>query len=230
MKLKIMITTQSDTQIGSGRGFGSVIDSDIEYDSYGLPYIPAKRIKGLFRDAALELLNFDGLNDLLEYTEKDIDEVFGIIGSTNSSNSLIFDNLSIKDKKHIAPWLDYLFSNYNYQFNSNTMQSYFTSIRNQTAIDGDKGIAKDYSLRTFRVLKKGFTFEGDISINNNDKQDKIVKMLAFISLVIKRIGTQRNRGFGKIEIEIINEKDEQLKVNLKNELKGKLEKELGGNL
>ena len=162
MKLKIKMTTLSDTLIGSGRTYGAVIDSDIEYDNYGMPYIPSKRIKGIFRDAANELLKMDGLNGLLGYELKDIDEIFGNIGSTENGSYLKFDNLNIVEKEQIAPWLDYLFLAYEYHFKDNIMQDFFTSIRNQTAIDKDKGIAKDGSLRTLRLLKEGFAFDGEL--------------------------------------------------------------------
>lgn len=35
-----------------------MVDTDVVYDKYGIPYIPAKRIKGCIREAALELLEF----------------------------------------------------------------------------------------------------------------------------------------------------------------------------
>jgi CRISPR/Cas system CMR subunit Cmr6 (Cas7 group RAMP superfamily) len=45
MIYKIILKTLSDTLIGSGKSSGTIIDSDIVFDSHCLPYIPAKRIK-----------------------------------------------------------------------------------------------------------------------------------------------------------------------------------------
>ena len=45
--MKITIKLLSDALINSGEGFGAIIDSDVVFDDIGLPYIPAKRIKGL---------------------------------------------------------------------------------------------------------------------------------------------------------------------------------------
>ena len=53
--MKITIELLSDICIGSGESYNSVIDTDVTYDDYGLPYIPAKRIKGCIREAGLEL-------------------------------------------------------------------------------------------------------------------------------------------------------------------------------
>ena len=48
----IEIQLISDAIIGSGEGFGSLIDTDIVFDGLGVPFIPARRIKGCLRDAA----------------------------------------------------------------------------------------------------------------------------------------------------------------------------------
>ena len=56
--MKITIELLSDICIGSGESYNSVIDTDVTYDDYGLPYIPAKRIKGCIREAGLELKDF----------------------------------------------------------------------------------------------------------------------------------------------------------------------------
>ena len=42
MIYKIILKTLSDTLIGSGKSSGTIIDSDIVFDSHCLPYIPAK--------------------------------------------------------------------------------------------------------------------------------------------------------------------------------------------
>jgi CRISPR/Cas system CMR subunit Cmr4 (Cas7 group RAMP superfamily) len=51
----LKLTLLSPCLIGSGEGFGAVIDSDIVFDEFGIPYIPAKRIKGCLRDSAIEV-------------------------------------------------------------------------------------------------------------------------------------------------------------------------------
>jgi len=48
----IRMTLESDLCAASGSGFSHTIDTDIVYDRYGLPCIPARRIKGCLRDVA----------------------------------------------------------------------------------------------------------------------------------------------------------------------------------
>ncbi len=51
-KGEIRITLKSDLCAGSGYSYAGIVDSDACYDTCGLPYIPAKRLKGCLREAA----------------------------------------------------------------------------------------------------------------------------------------------------------------------------------
>mgnify|MGYP000559533320 CR=1 FL=1 len=48
--MKITIKLLSDLCTASGETHNSMVDTDIVYDEYGIPYIPAKRIKGCIRE------------------------------------------------------------------------------------------------------------------------------------------------------------------------------------
>lgn len=64
--MKITIKLLSDLCTASGETHNSMVDTDIVYDEYGIPYIPAKRIKGCIREAALEMMEM-GLIEQLQY-------------------------------------------------------------------------------------------------------------------------------------------------------------------
>ena len=53
--MKIELSLLSDAISGSGTGIASIVDQDITYDQFGIPYIPAKRIRGILRESATEL-------------------------------------------------------------------------------------------------------------------------------------------------------------------------------
>ena len=90
MKYNLIIKLKSDLCSSSGTGLGSLIDNDIVYDDYGFPFIPAKRIKGLLREAALEY------TDWMEEDRKYLDSIFGVEGSNNSGNIKI-DNAYVEN-------------------------------------------------------------------------------------------------------------------------------------
>ena len=60
--MKIKIELLSDLCTASGEAHNSLIDSDVTYDEWGIPYIPAKRLKGCIREAALELVELGLMN------------------------------------------------------------------------------------------------------------------------------------------------------------------------
>jgi CRISPR-associated protein Csx10 len=75
----------------------------------------------------------------------------------------------------------------------------YTELRQQTAI-GEDGTAKEHSLRTIRVAKKGISFIGEIDIEVIN--DDMIKLLYFACENLRYIGTKRNRGFGKVKCEL----------------------------
>ena len=90
MKYQIKLTTLSDTIIGSAEAYGPIIDNDIVFDENGFPFIPAKRIKGLFRNAAEDLFKIEGFKELLSIDDSNIiNKLFGDGGKTDSFPSII---------------------------------------------------------------------------------------------------------------------------------------------
>ena len=57
---EIRIKLYSDLCPGNGYSYYGTIDSEAEHDSFGIPYIPARRIKGCLRECA-ELLKASGI-------------------------------------------------------------------------------------------------------------------------------------------------------------------------
>lgn len=222
----LSIKLLSDALINSGEGFGAIIDSDVVFDEIGLPYIPAKRIKGCLRDAVREVcimlesaqvisfLNLDKTNDK-EY--KVFEDVFGLPGK-ESPAPVYFSHLTIDDYEKNRQWLEYLRNTYAKEkhgtgiLTRDSVLATFTTIRQQTAINHE-GVADEHSLRTIRVLRKGIVLRGEIhalEINPN-----IVKLLALGCLNLRRLGTKRNRGFGEVECRLF---DGTAEVSIFNEL------------
>lgn len=117
----LSIKLLSDALINSGEGFGAIIDSDVVFDDVGLPYIPAKRIKGCLRDAAREacemlksaqvisFINLDKSDEDREY--KIIEQVFGSPGKELPAPAY-FSHLTIDDYENNRQWLKYFTEKY----------------------------------------------------------------------------------------------------------------------
>jgi len=206
--LKLKITTQSGTLTGSGEGWGAAVDSDIVFDKYGLPYIPAKRIKGCLKESAMEVKEMFQLSEMGKNIN--LQSVFQEKGS-NESACVEFENLYVEEYGKNRDWLEWGIGKFNTLISRETVVSILTSTRQQTAID-EKGIGKEHSLRTMRVIKKDLVFTGNIHI-----QDKItdndIEMLCLAVKNLRYIGTNRNRGFGHVNCELLKMPEEsEIKV------------------
>lgn len=198
--LKVKLVSPAIT--ASGEGFGAIIDTDIVFDETGLPYIPAKRIKGCLRDSALEVEEMFTSSKIS--FPLNINKIFGDTGKKTSAQVYI-SNLYIKDYAKNKEWLNYFLESDKYKavLSKDRILGTFTQIRKQTAI-GDKGVAKEHSLRTARVINKGICFFGDIKTANKD--DDIINTLILACLNFRHMGTMRNKGFGEIKCSLHDKK------------------------
>jgi len=192
----------------SGEG-GVLIDSDVVFHTSGFPFIPAKRIKGMLRESLEEILEIQGKDE--SAVKSLTNSLFGESGKQTYEGKLLFSNLFIENWFQVCEGL----AEYPQPaFQPDFIKAYFTSEIQQTAI-GDDGIAKDKSLRNYRVINPGYSFEASImsieelSAEEWDYLKKAVQNLRYA-------GTRRNRGFGKISCEISeNQIPAPFKVNAK---------------
>jgi len=188
-KAKIKITLKSDLCVGSGYSYAGVIDSDICYSENGIPYIPARRIKGCLREAAEIVLG-----------ESETEKIFGKSGNKFMGNICI-GNAYLDNYTEIEEEIEELKnSGYKDILNTQKVLEQFSSIKAQTAIDEETGSSLKNSLRYTRVVnryspleKKKLIFVSDIEFNyDKNVIENIVKAL-------KHIGINRSRGLGNIK-------------------------------
>ena len=208
--INISISLLGFWYIGTGQEAGAYADSLVLKDSNGLPYIPGKTIKGMFRNSFVLCLH-NGLVD-----QDQLDYLFGIPGSSlipsrsltnkideedelNTSGKLSFNSaeLSSPEKKIL---IDEQLKDYLYR----TVQS--TAIEKE----GKKaGVAKDGSLRSIEVT---IPLDFMTSINIDDitygvgeafeTQEELITKLKIAASLITEIGGKRRRGFGRCIIKV----------------------------
>lgn len=209
--MKIRIELLSDLCTYSGETYNSLVDMDVIYDEYGIPYIPAKRIKGCLREAALEMQEL-GVISVEEYHR-----LFGKEG--NQKSTFWLSNAYIKDYKQILSGLK-KFQLKELVTPQNVLEQY-TSMRTQTAVNLENGVADKTSLRTMRVVNKGVVFEAECAVQEEDKKN----FRNAVSLV-KHMGVSRTRGLGLVCM-TVDEKSEEKKWRGKREALLALKEQLG---
>ncbi len=198
--------------IASAEGYGALIDTDIVFDEVGLPYIPARRIKGCLRDSAIEVLDMlfeakiEGFLDLTiersdKFRYKLVNEVFGVPGMDTPSK-VSLTNLHIREYPLIKQWLEYLTEARDSKdlISRDSITAFYTDTTKSTAIDKDTGTAKETSLRTTRSVKAGLEFCGEIKMATCTAAHE--RLLCLAAANLRSMGSMRTRGFGRVRCEI----------------------------
>lgn len=188
--LTLEILTKSPLHLGDGKA-DVVIDAELARDRYGIPYVPAKRLKGMLYESAIEMAE---ISDEEWFTIEDVEKAFG--HSSVESAKFIINNLHIPNYEQSIDGWEYLQNKYSSVFNDVSVLEAYTDIRYQTSIDED-GLTKDGSLRNIRVVNAGETFSGEIVILEDD--ETVENILQYAVKNLRYIGVKRNRGFGHVE-------------------------------
>lgn len=187
--MELIITLLEPAIPASGEGSG-LIDVDVAFDEYGFPYLGAKRIKGILKESALEVLEMCGQQNNPAFVS-----LFGEDGFTKSK--LIIHSFRLRGQQDAADYLTHHTAQ-KLSINGELIKNYFTITLDHTAIDSENGVAKDKSLRKYRALKKGLKFITTLDESQLTEQE--LSLLKLACLQTDRLGQRRNRGLGKIAI------------------------------
>ncbi len=187
-RYQIRIELLSDLCVSDGGVYNSALDTELCYDSYGFPFIPAKRLKGCLRECALELREWG--------KEIPLEMMFGEGGRYEKAGKIFIGNAYLEDyesmkaeaKEHSGSVL----------FHPQNVLNYFSYIRTQTSIDYDTGAADEGTLRTMRVAKKGLTFIAEAEIR--EPEDDLRSALKSCCRILQHMGIARTRGLGEIKV------------------------------
>ncbi|MEZ7555527.1 RAMP superfamily CRISPR-associated protein [Veillonella atypica] len=200
----LTIKLLSPTMLMSGQGDVNT-DSTIIHDRYGIPYIPAKRVRGVLYESALEVAEMMELSKLDAFTIEDVNILFN--RSTDDqlvedNPKLVISNLTIADYDTVANDIAALQSdkNLNKIFIKDRILGEYTSMRYYTSIVKKSGTAREGTLHNSRVLNRNLEFKGHITIDDMTDTERLILSCAVRNLT--GIGGKRNRGFGRIECTI----------------------------
>lgn len=176
--IKYEIEFFSNWHCGSGLAAGADVDALVIKDGQGLPYVPGRTLKGLLREAA----------SVLSEDQETVDKTFGISGDKDGhiTGASFFSNATLPSAER-----QYILEQ--------GLASHLYQTFSSTRID-ENGIAKDNALRRIETVVP-CKLEGEIlNVPNGAEQ-----MLEDAMHYIKRMGTGRNRGYGRCKISIRKE-------------------------
>lgn len=207
-KYQLSITLKSDLCMGSGYAYAGVIDSDVCYDSCGLPYIPSRRLKGCLREAAeLVLQPLESEDGGKKKQKQEINNLFGDAGQ-DGVKGLIIDDAHLENYSEMHAELENLKEEYRAYITPQKVLDEFTTVKAQTKI-GKNGVAADNSLRFTRTVNhfapgnggaddaREMCFISSVSIEeDNEEADRLLHAAV---RALRHIGINRNRGLGSVK-------------------------------
>jgi len=212
MKLEITITTKSNLYIGGmpqGFEIGGIDMTTATRD--GKPYIPASSFKGALKDICRDLPDNDIAKLFKDFPDSANEpkhlSIFGI-GGYNRTPKLIFTDFEInmgnEEKSEESPKKENLFS---------------IDIKNSIE-EKDGNLTSNP--RTYKVVRNGLIFTGNIILNFDSLNDKdnhieansivkeyIEKVCGKFKEGLYRLGNSKSRGYGLIEVLVKQSEDEK---------------------
>ena len=221
----LCFTLESDASFSRGDGLAGEVDSEIQFDELGCPFLSGKAVKGILVNECADLLAVlpgkrwqDAANRL-----------FGTPGQLDDNGSL----LRVGDARLPADLREALTADLQSRLkkeedraNSSDLSrrkaqvesgfreeilSTLTAIRSQTAIE-ENGVAKDRSLRSRRVILRETPFEVELVYLGEDNIADDQALLAACVAAFRRAGTNRNRGLGKLRAHLEDENHQSINI------------------
>ncbi|MCR5670308.1 MAG: hypothetical protein K6G10_04820 [Butyrivibrio sp.] len=199
----IRITLHSDMCLSTGQNQGTRVQTDICTDRYGIPFIPARRIKGCLREAAKELLEL-GLSG---YTKDDIQGLFG--DEKGRSGALYINDGLLPDIEEVYSTIEELAKKgtdiEKKAVHPGNISGMYTYRRFQMSMKGDdKGPG---TLRTLNVLvhydpldknkSRELEFIAYATLAGKKEYEELLKLCC---KAVRHMGFGRNRGLGNVSL------------------------------
>jgi len=191
--IRFTITFHSEWHCGSGLTSGSDLDALAVRDKDRLPFVPGKTLKGLLKEAAIEICKLEGntpeTSDFIKKLFGYFDEEAEQTSKIHTKGEAFFGNAVINDDLRAAA-------------KANNYTDYFYRSVSSTAIR-ENGIAQEHSLRRMETVIP-CELVAMISNVNDMYVNDLVKCMQYV----KRLGQNRNRGLGRCTFEVVEIKKE----------------------
>lgn len=204
MTLQIYMKLKSDATFGRGDGVAGLVDEEVEHDAAtGLPFMRGRTLKGLLAEECANILFALRKQNPSVYAqfEQAARFLFGQPGSTLEDDAMMYVGPALlpgelrmaveADIKsgRLAP--------------ADVLES-LTAIRRQTAVDEQTGAPEKGSLRSMRVVLRDTPFVARLDFHR-DPDGAVKALLAACVFSLRRAGTGRNRGRGRLGARLLDE-------------------------
>jgi hypothetical protein len=197
----LRFTLESDATFGRGDGVPGLVDQEVALDRSGCPYLHGRTLKGLLGEVCADILYALG-NGGAAWREA-ADGLFGQPGSEAG-----FQGALRVGRAELPAALRQAVCNEltSRRWTREQVTDALTAIRYQTAARED-GAPAPHSLRSARVILRGTPFESRLDLPR-EPTDMEKGLLASCVKGLRRAGTARNRGRGRLAARLEDETGE----------------------
>jgi hypothetical protein len=200
----LRLTLLRDTTFGRGDGVAGYVDTEVDYDDYGLPILRGRALKGMLVYECADILF--ALKQQLKLTESWLQAarfLFGEPGSQLEGRAqMSIGNACLPSdlRQAIAYQMDLHRRATPKKVGQLTLEvlNALTTVRRQTAVETD-GVAKEHSLRAVRLIQRQIEFEAALTFMSTVEDIYAKALLAACVKSFRRGGTGRHRGPGLLE-------------------------------
>jgi len=210
----MQFTLESDGAFGRGDGVAGLVNQEVQHDEYGCPYLGGKALKGILVNECADILAALSAAQDAKW-QKVASALFGEPGSNHKNQGRIYiGDATLPPLLRQAIQID-VDAGGRAATTDNILQS-LTTIRYQTAIDQTSGAADKATLRSMRVIIRKTTFTAPIWIaepihtapesgtdgaaaRQTPTVEEALMLLSACLKALRRVGTYRNRGLGRLE-------------------------------
>jgi hypothetical protein len=196
MRYYLTIRLISDATFGRGDGTAGLVDTDIEHDASGLPFVGGRVIKGLLVEEYANL-RFALGDDKRWNWDAAATTLFGQIGADASASARMRVG-----RATLPPDLCDLIRHENRP--AATILAACTAIRRQSSMDVERDAPDTGSLRAMRVLVRETELIAPLDVEGAPLNQCELGLLAACVLATRRGGTARNRGRGRLRMLLHN--------------------------
>lgn len=193
--LELHMKLLSDATFGRGDGVAGLVDAEVEHDTYGLPFLRGRTLKGLLVEECSNILySLDRHKQYSEF-ERAARRLFGSPGSSLDTAGIL--------RVGVAQLPQDLCEAVQAAINAKTFTATdvlesLTAIRRQTAVDVSSGTPDEGSLRAMRVILRETHFTAQLDFVDEPSDTELALLTACVK-GFQRAGTGRNRGRGRLK-------------------------------
>lgn len=203
---RLKFTLKSDATFGRGDGVSGVVDSEVQHDAYGLPYLGGRALKGLLGEECANILFALEHQGQAKRWQEAAQRLFGRPGSQDKDQSLLHvgdarlpEDLRQAVRRGIERG----------ELTREQVLRSLTAVRRQTAIDARTGAPLKETLRAMRIILRETSFEATLTFEADPTQDDLALLAACVK-ALRRAGTGRNRGRGELVARLYDDKGQDV--------------------